>query len=147
MFQCKLALQPSSLMWRIPTHTCGKIVSLVNIHKLTITSLIKLIKDVTFIMIACDPSIEESLHTHGKIVSLVNIHKLTITSLIKLIKHVTFIMIACNPSIEITIYPVLMETSYTSLHLTCGKIVSLVKGANRPDYRISNIRQNRKSGK
>ena len=30
--------------------TCGKIVSLVNIHKLTPTSLIKLIKRVTFIM-------------------------------------------------------------------------------------------------
>jgi hypothetical protein len=134
-------------MWRVPTHTCGKIVSLVNSYKFTITSLIKLIKHVTFIMKACIPSIEESLHTCGKIVSLVNSHKLTITSLINLIKHVTFIMIACNPSIEISIYPVLMETGYTSLHLTCGKIVSLVKGANRPDKRISNVWHNCTSGK
>ena len=31
-------------------HTCGKIVCLVNVHKLTLTTLIKLIKHVTLIM-------------------------------------------------------------------------------------------------
>ena len=40
-------------------HTHSKIVSLVNSHKLTLTSFIKLMKHVIIIMIACTPSKEE----------------------------------------------------------------------------------------
>ena len=91
-------------------------------------------------------NLRESLHTHSKIVSLVNSHKLTLTSFIKLMKHVIIIMIACTPSKEETNGPGLNETGYTSLHLTCGKIVSLVNGANRLDKPTSNMWQNCKSG-
>ena len=41
-------------------HTHSKIVSLVNSHKLTLTSFIKLMKHVIIIMIACTPSKEET---------------------------------------------------------------------------------------
>ena len=82
------------------------------------------------------------MHTHDRIVSLGNSHKLTLTSLIKLIKQVIIIMIACIPSKEETNGPDLNETGDTSLHLTCGKIVSLVNGANRLDKPTSNMWQN-----
>ena len=83
-------------------------------------------------------NLKESLHTRSKTVTLVNSHKLTLTSLIKLMKHVMIIMIACIPSKEETNGLGLNETGYTSLHLTCGKIVSLVNGANRLDKPTSN---------
>ena len=68
-----------------------------------------------------------SLHlTCGKIVSLVNSVKLILTLVIKLIKHAIFINKVGNPSKETTNGLVPMQTACTSLHLPCGKNVSLV---------------------
>ncbi len=61
-----------------------------------------------------------------KIVSLVNSVKLTLTLVIKLIKQVIFINKVGNPSKETTNGLVRMQTACMSLHLPCGKIVSLV---------------------